>query len=180
MSALLRLRDSVRSVCFQNTLRMARNRRAVKSDAPLAPRNRPMFRRLFDKNKSDGPAILGTEPRATVGLRVTYVQCANVRDLHPGEIKPVRVRGGHELALAIIDGRVHAFEAYCPHQAWPLKWSEAENGADGTPNLICGLHGWRFCLDTGVTIDPPSMDDLAVYPTRVTHGVVYVGLPGVL
>ncbi|HAH14792.1 MAG: Rieske (2Fe-2S) protein [Proteobacteria bacterium] len=159
---------------------MARNRRAVKSDAPLAPRNRPMFRRLFDRNKSDGPAILGTEPRATVGLRVTYVQCANVRDLHPGEIKPVRVRGGHELALAIIDGRVHAFEAYCPHQAWPLKWSEAETGADGTPNLICGLHGWRFCLDTGVTIDPPSMDDLGVYPTRVTDGVVYVGLPGVM
>jgi 3-phenylpropionate/trans-cinnamate dioxygenase ferredoxin component len=139
-----------------------------------------MFRRLFDRSKSEGPAILGTEPQATVGLRVTYVQCANVRDLHPGEIKPVRVRGGHELALAIINGRVHAFEAYCPHQAWPLKWSEAENGADGTPNLICGLHGWRFCLDTGVTIDPPSMDDLAVYPTRVTHGVVYVGLPGVL
>ncbi|NDE07758.1 MAG: hypothetical protein EBZ89_10300, partial [Chloroflexi bacterium] len=74
----------------------------------------------------------------------------------------------------------HAFEAYCPHQAWPLKWSEAETGADGTPNLICGLHGWRFCLDTGVTIDPPSMDDLGVYPTRVTDGVVYVGLPGVM
>ncbi len=113
-----------------------------------------------------------------IGVHVTYVRCASVRDLHPGEIKPVRVRGGHELALAVIDGRVHAFEAYCPHQAWPLKWSEAENGADGTPNLICGLHGWRFCLDTGVTIDPPSMDDLAVYPTRVTDGLVYVGLPG--
>ncbi|NBX46404.1 MAG: hypothetical protein EBT22_04180 [Chloroflexi bacterium] len=125
---------------------MARNRRAVKSDAPLAPRNRPMFRRLFDRNKSDGPAILGTEPRATVGLRVTYVQCANVRDLHPGEIKPVRVRGGHELALAIIDGRVHAFEAYCPHQAWPLKWSEAETGAPvrirEAEGRSCGI--WPF------------------------------------
>ena len=108
------------------------------------------------------------------------MRCARVIDLHPGEIRHVRVRGGHEVALALVDGAVWAFEAYCPHQAWPLKWSEVDPGTDRPPHLLCGLHGWRFCLDTGDVLDPPSYDRMAVYPTRVEDGAILVGLPGVI
>ena len=69
---------------------------------------------------------------------------AKVKDVKPGQIKTVRAGGGYEIALANVDGRIYAFDAYCPHQRWPLKWGAAE----GT-TLVCGLHGWCFDLDTG-------------------------------
>lgn len=139
-----------------------------------------MLGRLFGR-RPPTPDIRGTSPSgALTDDQLTWVRCASVADLHAGEIRPVRVRGGHELALALIDGAVHAFEAYCPHQAWPLKWSEVDKGPDGRPNLLCGLHGWRFCLDTGSILDPPSYDTLTVHPTRIEEGAILVGLPGLI
>ena len=100
-----------------------------------------------------------------------FIPVAKVKDVKPGQIKTVRARGGYEIALALVDGRIYAFDAYCPHQRWPLKWGATE----GT-TLVCGLHGWCFDLDTGDALDPPLAECLQVYPVRIEGDVVHVGI----
>ncbi len=101
-----------------------------------------------------------------------YIPVAKVADIKPGQIKALRARGGYELAIANVDGRFYAFDAYCPHQRWPLKWGAIEG--DGT--LTCSLHLWRFDLETGNAVDPPLADCLQTYPVRVEGNVIHVGV----
>jgi nitrite reductase/ring-hydroxylating ferredoxin subunit len=103
--------------------------------------------------------------------RLTFLPAAKLKDVKPGTLKGVRLRGGVEVVLANQDGQLYAFEAYCPHQNWPLKW-----GALDRDTLICALHVWRFDLSTGEVIDPPMADCLKTYPVRVEGEVVLVGV----
>ncbi|HEU5317458.1 MAG TPA: Rieske (2Fe-2S) protein [Chloroflexota bacterium] len=105
------------------------------------------------------------------GAPPTYLPAARVKDVKPGQLKGVRLRGGHEVVLANQDGRVYAFEAYCPHQGWPLKWGVIDRGT-----VVCALHVWRFDLDTGAVVDPPMGDCLRTYPTRIEGDQILVGI----
>jgi nitrite reductase/ring-hydroxylating ferredoxin subunit len=89
--------------------------------------------------------------------------------VRPGAIKAVRTRGGREIAIASAGGQYFAFQAYCLHQQWPLKWGALEG-----QTLICGLHGWQFDLASGAVIDPPTDGCLRVYPVRVEGETLYV------
>jgi nitrite reductase/ring-hydroxylating ferredoxin subunit len=111
-----------------------------------------------------------TEP-AVAAESSAFIPVAKVKDVKPGQIKTVRARGGYEIALALVDGRIYAFDAYCPHQRWPLKWGATE----GT-TLVCGLHGWCFDLGTGDALEPPLAECLQVYPVRIEGDVVQVGI----
>jgi len=104
-------------------------------------------------------------------VELTYFLVANVKDVKPGQLKGVRLRGGHEIVLAHVDGRHYAFEAYCPHQQWPLKWGAVDRGT-----LLCALHMWRFDLQTGEVVDPPMADCLRTYPVRVEGEMILVGI----
>lgn len=141
-----------------------------------------ILKRFLGRGQRDGePRVAGATPTAAPPeAEVTFVRCARVSDLHVGEVKQLRLRGGHEVALALIDGVVWAVEAYCPHEGWPFKWSEIDGEAGRAPHLLCGRHGWRFCFDTGDVLDPPSYDRMAVYAVRVEGDEVLVGLPGVV
>ena len=106
-----------------------------------------------------------------------FVPVAKLKDVKPGQIKTVRARGGYEVALTSLGGRIYAFDAYCPHRRWPLKWGEAEDAGGGHgATLVCGLHGWCFSLETGDALDPPLAECLQVYPVRVEGETVLVGL----
>lgn len=96
---------------------------------------------------------------------------AKARDVRPGQLKQVRARGGYELTLTNVDGHYYAFDAYCPHNRWPLKW-----GAIEARTLICGLHLWRFDLESGVLLDPLLGECLQTYPVRLEGDVIQVGL----
>jgi nitrite reductase/ring-hydroxylating ferredoxin subunit len=141
-----------------------------------------MIGRIFGRGqRSNTSAVGGGRPvGAPPEAEVTYIRCARVSDLHAGEVKQLRLRGGHEVVLALVDGTIWAGEAYCPHEGWPFKWSELDTGEHRAPHLLCGRHGWRFCLDTGDVLDPPSYDRMAVYPVRVEGDDIFVGLPGIV
>lgn len=125
--------------------------------------------------------VAGATPvGAAPDREVTFVPCARVADLHPGEVRHVRVRGGREVVLALVGDKIWAVEAYCPHQRWPFKWSDLDPDGGRAPHLLCGRHGWRFCMDTGAVIDPPSFDRMEVYAVRVEGEAVLVGLPGAI
>ena len=104
-------------------------------------------------------------------LEPSYLPAAKIKDVKPGQLKGVRLRGGHEVVLANYEGEIHAFEAYCPHQAWPLKWGALDRGT-----LVCALHVWRFDLRTGALIDPPIGDCLKRYPTKIEGDQILVGI----
>jgi nitrite reductase/ring-hydroxylating ferredoxin subunit len=99
------------------------------------------------------------------------VVAAKAKDVRPGQVKYVRLRGGVELVLANVEGEYFAADAYCPHNGWPLKWGAVDRGT-----LVCALHMWRFDLATGAAIDPPMADCLQTYPTRVVGDAVEVAL----
>jgi nitrite reductase (NADH) small subunit len=68
-------------------------------------------------------------------------------------------------------GRFYAVSALCPHEDGPLADGWLEGGA-----VVCPWHGFDFDVTTGSC---RAADDLsiAVYPTRVTDGVVEVEVP---
>ena len=124
---------------------------------------------LFGRGGCRGPEQ-GSEGPAG-GDAPAYVPAARAKDVKPGQLKGVRLRGGHEVVIANVGGRFYACEAYCPHTGWPLKWGALDRGT-----LVCALHMWRFDLETGAAIDPPLAGCLRTYPVRVSGEVVEVAV----
>lgn len=54
---------------------------------------------------------------------------------------------GTQVAVFVVDGRVHAFANACPHEGNPLH--EGEILGD---TLTCAYHGWKFDLGTGACL----------------------------
>ena len=61
---------------------------------------------------------------------------------------------------------MHVFEGRCPHRGALL----ADGRVDG-PNLICGVHGWDYRLDTGVSAYNPA-ERIYKFRTRIDDGDV--------
>jgi vanillate O-demethylase monooxygenase subunit len=59
-----------------------------------------------------------------------------------------------------MDGVLTAFEDRCPHRQSPLSAGSVTRTEDGSPRLVCAVHGWRF--------DPAGQCDLM--PTEGRHG----------
>lgn len=55
----------------------------------------------------------------------------------------VRVKG-KKVVVGRVDGRLHAFDALCPHAGGPMELSECEGAI-----VSCPLHAWRFDLNDG-------------------------------
>ena len=80
----------------------------------------------------------------------------------------------YEEVLVVRDasGALHAFEAICPHEDYPL----VEGLFDGA-TITCVNHGWIFNASTGRGISPPNCR-IAEYPIEVDGGDVLVDLSG--
>jgi 3-phenylpropionate/trans-cinnamate dioxygenase ferredoxin component len=62
-----------------------------------------------------------------------------------------------------------AFESMCTHAMYELDEAPIEGN-----EIICPLHGARFCLKTGAVLAPPAYEDLRVFPVRVQDGIVEI------
>lgn len=74
------------------------------------------------------------------------------------------------VALALINGSVHAFANICTHDGGPLDEGEIVNGC-----AVCPRHGARFDLVTGTGYFPAA-GPIAIYQVRVEGDDVLVGL----
>ena len=74
---------------------------------------------------------------------------------------------GTEVALFLVDGRIHAFDNRCPHEGNPLVEGEIAG-----PTLTCVFHNWRFDLETGACLfgDAPARR----YPAELTGDVIVI------
>lgn len=74
-------------------------------------------------------------------------------DLSPDRARLVETPRGRFALTLLEDGRVAAFEAWCPHLDGPL-WE----GTRGGDEVACPWHAWRYSLLTGACTWAPAGD----------------------
>lgn len=96
---------------------------------------------------------------------------ARTDDLKDGEMRQVAVQGT-EILLVRIDGRFHAIGAHCTHYGAPLV-----DGVLCGRRVVCPWHHACFDVTTGDLEEPPALDALPRYQTRIEDGHIIVSLP---
>ena len=95
-------------------------------------------------------------------LRVAFLD-----DLTPDTPHPVRV-GAVDIVLIRKGESVSALSGRCPHRGALLGDGHVEGDL-----LVCGVHGWRYDAETGVSPVNPAVA-LTKFPAWVSDGAVYL------
>lgn len=98
-----------------------------------------------------------------------WIPIAAAGDCPPGTCIE-RVAGDRIVAVANVDGRLHALDGLCPHQGGPL----GRGTLHGT-TLTCPWHGWQFDVTTGRHCLSPTMRQ-TVHEVREEDGRILVRL----
>ncbi len=129
---------------------------------------RRLWRRIwatFRRAPTPAPASpRSAAPPAPVG---GWVDVLAESDLPPGTLAEVRV-GGKAVAVANVDGALHAVDGTCLHAGGPL----GDGALDGDA-VTCPYHGWSYDLRTGRC----AVDDqlrLACHRVKVEGGRVWI------
>ncbi len=117
------------------------------------------------------PTFEGVRSAAPGATRVEapegFVAVARLDELGEGSLREVFV-DGRSVALALVDGTVHALDGTCPHAGGPL----AEGRLDGS-TLSCPMHGWSFDVVTG-DCHVNALDRIRILGVRLVGDVVCV------
>lgn len=89
----------------------------------------------------------------------------------PGRLVQVTV-AGRVLAVAVVDGRVHAVDDACTHLQSSLSAGVVEDGA-----VVCPRHLARFDLATGAVLSGPPRTGLRTVPAELSAAGLLVELP---
>ncbi len=92
---------------------------------------------------------------------------ASLEDLTPGRPHPVSALGV-DVVLIRRGDEVSALSGRCPHRGALLGDGSLEGDV-----LVCGVHGWRYDVATGVSPVNPAVA-LTKFPVTVSDGVVHV------
>ena len=95
------------------------------------------------------------------------LRAAALDELAPDQPHPVSV-GGLDIVLIRRGNTVSALHGRCPHRGALLGDGRVEGDL-----IVCGVHGWRFDSETGVSPVNPSVA-LTTFPAWVSDGVVYL------
>jgi apoptosis-inducing factor 3 len=96
---------------------------------------------------------------------------AKVTELQDGEMKEVEA-GGLKILLTRLNGEFFAIGGECAHYGGPL----AEGVLCGE-HVTCPWHQARFNVKTGELVDPPALDAMTRFDTRVEGDTVVLTLP---
>lgn len=96
-------------------------------------------------------------------LRITHAGNVPLR-----EGRAVRL-GSREIALFNLGQRFLAVDNRCPHEGGPL----ADGIVSGSA-VVCPLHSWKVCLESGEIRKPRVHACLETYPTKVEDGIVFI------
>ncbi len=97
-----------------------------------------------------------------------WVTVGSAGEVGDGEITSFSA-GERQVAIANVDGDLHAFDDVCTHQGCSL----AEGELDGT-TVECPCHGSQFDVTTGEAIGGPATEPVDVFQLRVDSGEVQV------
>jgi vanillate O-demethylase monooxygenase subunit len=73
----------------------------------------------------------------------TWVAVAHAAEIPDNTPMQVLV-AGEAWVVTRMDGVLTAFEDRCPHRQSPLSAGSVTRADDGSPRLLCAVHGWRF------------------------------------
>jgi nitrite reductase (NADH) small subunit len=100
-----------------------------------------------------------------------WIAIADAGECPPGR-SIERVAGGRMVAVANVDGTLHAIDGLCPHQGGPLG-----TGVLCGTVLTCPWHGWQFDVATGRHQLSPTVRQ-QVHEVCVREGRIHVRLAG--
>ncbi|MGV7350052.1 Rieske 2Fe-2S domain-containing protein [Mycobacterium kansasii] len=102
-----------------------------------------------------------------------FHEVSDLDELWAGETAVVEVEGTKIVLVHTEDGVITAVQEQCPHQKVSLGDAELEGD-----KLTCSMHLWEMNPVTGCGINPGHAV-LAIYPTQVVDGRIYVSIDGV-
>ncbi len=114
--------------------------------------------------------------RETLSARPSLPRSAKPLDLGPVQDLPLPKTvtfDGQAVRLALVDGRITAFSAVCPHWLGPLDETEIEDGT-----VRCPWHNYRFDLRTHTSCDGHGLTLAPVPELTVKDGRAWLGWPG--
>jgi nitrite reductase/ring-hydroxylating ferredoxin subunit/uncharacterized membrane protein len=79
---------------------------------------------------------------------------------------------GVAMTLARCEGRLHAFQEFCPHRYGPLS-----EGVLRGCEIVCPWHNSRFDIRTGKVVHGPAKVDLKTFRVEATQGEIRVEAP---
>ncbi len=97
-----------------------------------------------------------------------WIDVAPLDDFPTNTRKFVDVGSTH-IAVFKIDNDFYAIESVCSHAMFELDDAEVEGD-----EIICPLHGARFCLRNGQALTAPAYEALNTFPVRVEDGIVQI------
>jgi nitrite reductase (NADH) small subunit len=103
---------------------------------------------------------------------MNWVRVTTVENIPLREGRAVRV-GDDEIAIFNLGDRFVACENSCPHRGGPLA-----DGIVSGSSVVCPLHAYKVCLDTGSVLKPDVCVRVETFPVRVEKGVILVAIDG--
>jgi len=98
-----------------------------------------------------------------------FVGVAWLEQLSPGRAMTVTI-GDLQIALANVDGTVHAIDDACLHAGSSLGAGVLEGKV-----LKCRAHGWRYDVTTGAVLGVPGLG-VRAYDVQVVDGRIKVAV----
>lgn len=102
---------------------------------------------------------------------MNWIRVTSTENIPLREGRAVRI-GDQEIAVFNLGDRFMACDNACPHRGGPL----ADGIVSGT-SVVCPLHAYRVCLETGKVTKPDLCVRVDTYPVRVEDGVVLIAMP---
>ncbi|HJZ99876.1 MAG TPA: nitrite reductase small subunit NirD [Candidatus Solibacter sp.] len=101
---------------------------------------------------------------------MSWIRVTEIENIPLREGRAVQI-GDREIAIFNLGGRVLAADNACPHRGGPL----ADGIVSGT-HVVCPLHAYRVCLESGNVTKPEVCVKVDTYEVRVEGGVVMVDI----
>jgi 3-phenylpropionate/trans-cinnamate dioxygenase ferredoxin subunit len=97
-----------------------------------------------------------------------WVKVGSAGEVPDGDVMAYSA-GDRQIAIANVEGDLHAFDDACTHQQCSL----AEGELDGA-TIECACHGSMFDVITGEAIGGPALDPVGVYQVAEESGELRV------
>ena len=99
------------------------------------------------------------------------IAVAKTTDLQDGQMQQIEVEGS-QILLSKINGKFYATGAFCTHYGAPL-----EKGIICNDKIVCPWHNACYNAIAGEQLEPPGLDSLPTFDTKVEDENVLVKLP---
>ena len=99
------------------------------------------------------------------------IAVAKTTELQNGQMQQIEVAGS-QILLSKINDKFYATGAFCTHYGAPL-----EKGIICNERIVCPWHNACFDAIAGQQLEPPGLDSLATFDTRVEGENILVKLP---